>query len=359
MTEPKTPEQQMLERIDELKGKIAVLQSDVRLGKVRDQVEDQDTKVKSLRPCIQELRARGYVFGKGFEEKAEGFTRQWNMTRPKVVYEIERQAPGLVKELRPLEEEFTPLVGSGGRLAAKPAVERLESQVELLEGKVEAVVRGLEGAFDGLKAEIGQFKAQLDEVGKMLAIFAGAAAAGSFRLLPTEGAVMAVKATFSRDLKMDKDDPQGYLFLTDQRILFEQNQEIATKKVLFITTEKQKVQRLLFEAPVALVEQVQATKKGLFGHEDHLAFTFKSGAPLYQAWLHLDGQDCTAWQTQIGQACSGDLKSDRSVAIDPAEVEKVKAAPTQCPNCGAPVNQVVLRGMDSLTCEYCKHVMRL
>jgi predicted nucleic acid-binding Zn-ribbon protein len=359
MTDTKSPEQLMRERIDDLKEKIEELQSDVRLGSVRDQVEDLDTRIKGLRPCVQEIRARGYVFGKGFEQKAEGYASQWSTVRPRVVYELERQAPGLVKELHPLEGQLTLLNGAGSPLAAKPAVDRLESLVETLEGKVSAVVSSLEGMFDGLKTETAQFKAELEEIEEMLERFAAAASAGSFRMLATEGALLAVKAVFSRDAKMDKDDPQGYLFLTDQRILFEQNQEIATKKVLFITTEKQKVQKLLFEAPVVLVEQVQATKKGLFGHEDHLAITFKPGAPFYQAWLHLDGQDCNLWQTQIGRACGGELISDRAVAVDQAEVEKVKQAPSECPNCGAPVNQVVLRGMDCITCEYCKHVMRL
>lgn len=359
MADQKSPEQLLLERIDGVKDKVEGLQPKVRLSGLRDSVEDLDTRIKGLRPCVQELRKQGYVFGKGFEEKADEYARQWTGVRPRVMYEIERQAPELVRELQPLEGQLTAVRGRSNVLAASAEVERLESQVETLEGKVEAVARNLQGMFDSVQSETSKFKTELDRLVKMLAAFASAAAAGSFRLLPTEGAVMAVKATFSRDAKMEKDDPEGYLFLTDQRLLFEQNEEVATKKVLFITTEKHKVQKLLFEAPVALIETVQATKKGLFGHEDHLAFTFQSGAPMYQAWLHLDGQDCNEWQALIGRVRSGDLKGERAVAVDQAEVEKVKAAPTQCPNCGAPVNQVVLRGMDSITCEYCKHVMRL
>jgi hypothetical protein len=40
-------------------------------------------------------------------------------------------------------------------------------------------------------------------------------------------------------------------------------------------------------------------------------------------------------------------------------MDKVKAAPSQCPSCGGNINQVVLRGMDSLTCDYCGYVIRL
>ncbi len=357
MTE-QTPEQQMLERIDDCKNKLETLQSSARLSSLRDQIEDLDTQMKGLAPCVQDLREQGYVVGKGFEAAAADYARQWSTLRPRIVSEIDRQAPGLEAELRPLEGQSLAIQGINP-LAVKTAVDRLESALGTLESKVDAVERTISGMYDSLQKEAGEFKAKTERIQEMLEKFAGAAAAGSFRLLPTEGAVMAVKATFSRDQKMDKDDAQGFLFLTDQRLLFEQNQEVATKKVLFIATEKQKVQKLVFEAPVALIEQVQASKKGLFGHEDHLALTFKSGAPVYQAWLHLEGQDCNEWQGLIGRARSGDFANERAVAIDQAQVEKVKAAPTQCPNCGAPITQTVLRGMDSIQCEYCKHVIRL
>jgi len=47
------------------------------------------------------------------------------------------------------------------------------------------------------------------------------------------------------------------------------------------------------------------------------------------------------------------------VGIDQAEVEKVKSLPSQCPSCGGNLDQVVLRGQDSVKCEYCGYVIRL
>lgn len=355
MTE-RTPEQQMMERINSLSSNLQSLQSNARLSSVRDNVEDMDTLVNGLRPCVQELRELGYVFGKGFEAKAEGYAAQWNTMRGRILQEIDRQSPLLEQQLGPLEAQLAQVrARATSPNVVQSAVDRLESEVETLRSKVNAVESSINGMFDSLQSEAKTFKSAIDQAQEMLKHVAAA----SFRLLPTEGAVLAVKATYSRDPKMDKDDPQGFLFLTDQRLLFEQNQEVATKKVLFITTEKQKVQKLLLEVPLALLDQATASKKGLFGHEDHLEMRFKSGVQVPQAWFHLDGQDCNMWQTVIGQACSGGLVSDRAVAVDPEEVRKVKAAPSQCPNCGAPVTQVVLRGMDSITCAYCQQVMRL
>lgn len=354
----RSPEQEVISKINSAASKVSSLQADVRLAGLRDTVEDLDTQMSGLRPCVQDLRKRGYVFGKGMETQADGYSNQWRSLRVRVINEIQRQAPLLERELGPLETQLSQ-VRAGRPLMVKASVDRLESSLEAFEDKVGAVKSSVQGMFDSLQSESSEFKATLDRIDEMLKEFDSAAAAGTIRLLPTEGAVMAVKAKYSRDAKMEDSDPEGFLLLTDQRILFEQNEEVATKKVLFITTEKQKVRKLLLEAPVALLETVQAEKKGLFGHQDHLVITFKSGAPVYQAWFHLSGQDCNEWQQLLGKACSGGLETERAVAIDKTQVEKVKAAPSQCPNCGAPINQVVLRGMDSITCEYCRFVIRL
>jgi hypothetical protein len=184
-------------------------------------------------------------------------------------------------------------------------------------------------------------------------------AEATFQLLPTEAAIMAVKATWVKGEKEDNDDPQGILYLTDQRLLFEQKQELATKKVLFITTQKEKVQKLLLEVPVALVTNVKATKRGFLSHEDHIELSFSPEAAVETAHFHIDGQDCNLWQALIGRAKSRDFDADRAVAVDEAVVEKVRSAPTTCPQCGAAITTQILRGMDSVRCEYCGKVIRL
>jgi DNA-directed RNA polymerase subunit RPC12/RpoP len=148
------------------------------------------------------------------------------------------------------------------------------------------------------------------------------------------------------------------LYLTDQRLIFEQKEEIATKKVLFVVTEKQKVQGLQLEAPVALVEKVDASKQGMLKNEDHIEIRFLSGASVQAGHFHI-WKEGTAWQGLINRARAKDFDKGRSVALDQAAVDKVKAAPAQCPSCGSNITTVVLRGMDTIKCEYCGLVIRL
>jgi hypothetical protein len=118
------------------------------------------------------------------------------------------------------------------------------------------------------------------------------------------------------------------------------------------------VQNLLVEAPAALLDTVTTSKAGMLKNEDHIEIRFQSGAPVQTAHFHI-WQDCATWQGLLNRAKSKEFDKDRAVAIDQAEVDKVKAAPTQCPSCGATISVVVLRGQDSLKCEYCGAVIRL
>jgi hypothetical protein len=149
------------------------------------------------------------------------------------------------------------------------------------------------------------------------------------------------------------------LYLTDRRLLFEQKQEIATKKVLFVTTEKELVQELLLEVALGQIDSVRANREGLLGHEDHIYVELTADAPTRTAHFHLDGQDCMIWQALIARAKAGDFDQDRVVAVDEELVERARAAPTRCPVCNAPLQQRVVRGMDRLTCDYCGHTIRI
>jgi hypothetical protein len=352
-----SPQEKLASLLSSIQFDLNNLQSSVQLSSARDALEDMDARINGLPARIKDLRVRGYVFGKTFENKTADLRRRWLTVHSSVQNEISRQAPRLQAELSPLETQYVQ-VKSRAQFpsTALPAAERLKIALDTLENKVRSTESTIRGLYDSFSSEVSVFKTELDRVDWTLKQLAQ----GCFQLLATEGCVMAVEATFSRDDdKMEKDDAKGVLYLTDQRLIFEQKQEIATKKILFIATEKQKVQQVVLDVPVDMVEKVEAMKKGMFGNQDHLTILFKVGAPYRQVWFHLDGQDCQLWNGLIGRARTGDFNNDRAVAIDKKAEEKVRSAPSQCPNCGAPISATVLRGMLSITCEYCQFVIRL
>jgi predicted nucleic acid-binding Zn-ribbon protein len=350
------PAAQLAQEIDSLQTKLNDLQQDVRMATVRDEIEDIENKANGLPEKIKKLRGQGYVFENDLESRAADLKERWIAQKPYILQQVDQQSRDLDMEVSPVEVAMHQLSLRRDNVEqAQLYLNSAKSAISTLEGKVEAAKRSIQGMYDSFSSELDKLQARFDKLDWMLTQVAQA----TFRLLGTEAAVMAVEAIWIKDGKEDKDDPKGIFYLTDQRILFEQKQEIATKKFLFITTETQKVQKLLWESTASLIENVRPTKQGLFKNEDHLELSFGSGAPLRDAHLHLKGQDCNEWQALLGRAKSRDFDQERAIAVDQSAVQKVKSAPSKCPSCGGLITTEVLRGMDSIKCEYCGFVIRL
>lgn len=126
-----------------------------------------------------------------------------------------------------------------------------------------------------------------------------------------------------------------------------------------MTTESQKIQQLLYEVPVVSIEEIQSKKVGVFKNQDILEMRFAPGSFSAQAVLHIFNQPCEVWQKMITSVKNHEYDSKRVIVINNSLIEKVKHAPTQCPQCGGLITKPVLHGMDTITCEFCGKVIRL
>jgi len=350
-----TPQQQFDSDFSALQVAIKRLQDAARLNSARGAVERLDADIGVLPGQIAALRTQGYAFEKGLELEAMQIQAEWHGIESLTRSQIETQAAPLQAELRVLEGQMSQLAAQRANpTLARPQLERLKTSIQTLTSKTEAAERTISSAYQPISGKVSALKFRLQKLEWMMKQLAEA----SFKLLATESGIMAVKAVWCKDVKERPEDPDGVLYLTDQRLIFEQKEEIATKKVLFITTAKEKVQALKWEAPFALVEEVKPSKQGMLKNEDHLDIRFGPGAPLQTVHLHI-WQEASEWVQLINRAKTRDFDQTRALKIDEAAQEKVKAAPSQCPSCGANITQVVLRGMDSIKCEYCGYVIRL
>lgn len=332
------------------------LQDQIMLTPVNDELEDIASAINALPANIENIRARGYVFKSYLERKVETLNTQWTELRPQVQAAVQTQSNALRLEANPVQAQL-----NRRQLATAPLAS--------LEGKVTAALRNLQGMYDTLDDNINQTQQQLDDISWTLQ----QGELASFGFLAAETPVEAVPANWKKP--GDKDGVEGVLFLTDQRLLFEQKEEVATKKVLFITTEKTKVQALQWAVPVGQIEKAVGSTKGLMGKDDFLTITLVEsaglvgpegtslyddmGRPLRTTELHLKGERGEAWQAFIGRVKSGEIDKERTVPVDAAVTETVANAPTKCPNCGATITQTILRGQTEMTCEFCGSVIRL
>lgn len=348
--------QQLAAELSSLQSQANTLENDARLNSIQSEISTLDHSIGHLAQQLMDLRARGYVFEKDLEAKIEDCQKRWSNQHTLVMQQMMTQTNFLQMEMAQVNGLMTQLSASvGNPYGAQSLLAQARAALNSLQSKITAAQDSIRTIYHPFEEESQPLINHLNDIDWTLTQLAQA----TFQLLPSESALMAVRATYIKGAKETKEDPESVLYLTDQRLLFEQKQEIATKKVLFIATEKQKVQQLLLEAPLSPIDKVQGNKQGLFGHEDHLQISFNSGVTVNQAHFHINGQDSSAWQTLLNRAKARDFDPYRVAPVDQKEVEKVKAAPTQCPACGGILTQPVLRGMDSITCEFCGHVIRL
>lgn len=351
-TEPVNPIEEIRQEITSARSDLSRLINDCKLSTIIDEVSTLDTNIANMGLRIKKIRDRKYAFNKISEQEGIEFQKQWATKKGLIQNQTAIESNNLRLGLHPLESRIATLQVS---LGAVSLVKMAKSELDNYESRINASESMLRNLYDDLKTEVEKLDQQLDLVEYTL----DNSDAASFGFIPGESVVMAVKAVWAKDGKEKKEDPEGILFLTDQRLIFEQKEEIATKKVLFVTTERELVQKLQFEIPVVSIESVKATKQGLFKNEDWIELVLATGSFSREASLHLDGQDSGEWQKLINRVKTKEIDADRAIALDQAAVEKAKTAPSQCPNCGGAITKPVLRGMDTITCEFCGNVIRL
>jgi len=334
-------------KLDELQDQLGDLQESLLLTDVRNDMGDIETTLSLLPAEIEELRTRGYVFRSFLENKVKVLTEQWEEMDDRVSREVSRRQRELERETDVAESALRQAMS--GRASQ---VARAESAVETLERKVKAAQSAVEAMYEALQQNVDQTRSQVEQIRWLLDQIDEA----SFPLYPAEDPVAACQAQY---METKKEGPKGVLCLTDERLIFEQKEDIATKKVLFIATEKERVQQLIFSVPIVQVEEVKVSQKGFLGHKEMLELLFAPEADLSGATLRLHGADNEEWAGLIGRVKSGEIAKERTRPKEEAAVEAARAAPTKCPTCGATLTVEIVRGMREITCKYCGTVIRL
>ena len=338
-----------------LERELADLHDDARMASVRSEVERISALLAALPDRLRRVRARGFQFHATLEQELDRLAQDWNLFKPQMAAAIEREYQRLAVSMARIQEQ----VLAGRQYMALPvalASERVDTaaaQLSNFKSEIQAASSSLQSmltsASQGIrKAEkiIADAEAMLDELD-----------AATFRLLPGEAPVAMSQAEW---LRGKDDEVKGLLFITDHRLLFERKEEVVTKRKLLIFTEKKLVRELLFETPIGAVEKVTVERVGGLFKKQVVKVSFTSPpAPYAQALISLRG-DPEEWVGIITRIITGDADKDR-VAGPTQEQPAAPAEPRviKCSGCGATLTVPIVKGMQSVKCEYCGTVMRL
>ncbi len=296
---------------DELSGELTSLQTslqkiqtDAGFDDLTQDASEMEVLLHRVIELLESARDKGYRYQSDLETLAYQAAGDWEKASPQVRQSIARASREMDRELKNLDTQvqrlnaniYSAKAAESHLRTAKTKANSLLSKQADLSRQIEAKYSAAESQLYALESRLTAIHWALDQLDE-----------SQFELQTGEDLIMAVPARWDKE---GKDDPEGVLFLTNQHLVFERKEKVATKKVLFITTSSELVQEVILEQPLSAVQSYRAESKGLFGHQDFLSVEL-SEKKLGAVSLHLDGQDSKIWSELLKQAKSGAIEDQR------------------------------------------------
>ncbi len=343
---------QTVSRFDALRSRFDTLHSKVALADVSNAINSLTDDIERLPGEIAAVRERGYAFAAYLEHKAEVLAQRWQTLRDEARRQLEVEAARLQGEINGLRFRIDLAAGMRANpLALANQLPDLERVVQQVESALEAAETRIGAIFETLSNDTAQTLDQLTKVAWYLDQWDEA----SFKGLAGESLFLAAKAEWVATGK-GKDDPDGILYLTDQRLIFEQKETTGKKLGLFGGKKTQEVE---WTIPLNQISDVAPENKGFLGGKDMLNFMMGQGAPYPSIIVEVKGGvQSKFWAAQIKRMIAGQTDDERAIQPDPETLEALRSAPTACPSCGGTLPQLVANQRQT-ECPYCGMVIRV
>lgn len=331
-----------------LKARYSDLVKRVQMTDLIQETTNLGNQIETLPERIAQIRSRGYIFHAYMENKTEVLATQWDQMNDRVEAWLEQESQSLDDDLAQAAQYVIKLTSGSPTQMHRIIAEKFTAALDVLETQVKASEGRIRALYDAVDREVGQTDSQLNRIAQYLEWTESA----TFQLQNGESVFIVAEAEWDDN----RDKPDGYLFVTNRRVLFEQNEKTGKKLGFF---GGKQTQSLLWETELGTIEQITPEDKGLFGGKDLIHLKLGSGAPYAQIDLEIKGGiDSKDWAQQMNRAVRGLINQESTVEPDPDMIERLRKAPTDCPNCAGTLPQINAND-NQVTCKYCGNVIRI
>ena len=281
------------------------LQERVSFDEIEGDINELDSDLDHALSLLESAREKGFQYQGDLEDIAYDAMNRWQQVRDDVLKDINRHAAEFAGSLDPIDQQVKQLNAViANSTQAQSRLRDVRREVDSLADRLANAERAIEKVYGEIEAKVSELVQRLTRIHWALRQLDEA----SFPLSENENLVMGVAAEWDTG---KKDDPEGVLYLTDQRLLFERKEKVATKKVLFITTASEMMQEIVINEPLSEISKHKAHNKGLFGHHDYLEVVFKN-KKLGEVNLHINGQSSEYWNSLVTRAKTGKIEDERT-----------------------------------------------
>jgi len=333
--------------LEELDSQYKELSDQSLFDNIHQELDRIGHQLTDLPLTLTAVRKRGYVHSGQMEGTLKTYRKRWK----KIESETRDVITNSVDYLDDYAENAGDDLDKADDTWKNKHLDRAQRSINLFSEEIDKATENIESIYGPVRDALNEISSTLSHAEWMLDQIDQSQ---EIRLQLAEGPYAAVEAEWERD---GKEGPDGIFILTDQRLLFEQKEKVATKKLFgLFTTESESVQELLLDVSIQEIDSVEHGEEGGFlgiGSADILKLVFAASAPLSRARFHLKGQESSDWAIWIKNAKTGMLDRER---VKSAQAEREEATsitfPEQCPGCFAAVPPQP-HGITAVTCEFC------
>lgn len=321
------------------------VQQRAQLSTIRSEIGRIDGAFVDIPLKIGEANKRGFVFTKDMDDALALVEDEWlSGLQNAVDTDFDSGLQKLTHSAKSLDRTMTQLSRPN-----KLMVDRAESELEQLGSLISTTEQDIRGRYSTILSTINEIYDDLEEANTALDLLHDS----EIELRGNEAIVLVGEAEWEID--GEDEGPDGYLYLTDQRLLFEQKEEVAAKKFLFITTKTSEIQKLLVDVEIRHLDSIEHTDEKrrtlqIWGDEI-LSITLSGQADLSRLRFHIKDREADEWKETLQYVLSGRIQEDRFDFDDESETADL-VFPAACPNCMAAV-PAQPGGVTVYECEFC------
>lgn len=266
--------------ISGLRRDVDALIKEANLTVIANEVDRINKQHLALNDRLEQAPIARYAYKTDLFNQLQRLSMLWMVKVEQAKQQLDQEKPtlnaqittttGLLNQLTTADEAFYPQLKA-----------QLEGRISAMRQAVDAVERRIQSVYADEKKLTHDIAQQLDDVAWALE----QAERAELALLPGENLFIACKAEWVKTGK-GGEDPDGVLYLTNQRLLFEQSE---TKGKFLGLFGGKKVEGMLWTLTLADVSSVETDKKGLFGGKAMLTLTLTTGEPFDEAVIEVQG----------------------------------------------------------------------
>ncbi len=341
----------------ELQSEMSMLESRERSLKLRADLNSVQTDIADIAnaffavpTALRELNERGFVFTKDIEDDLAIIENQWHSDIKEDVEEALQQALSSIEQVeRKSDRQMDRLTSPTQSL-----INQAQTQLENLDSSIRSAEQSLRAHYRSIKDKVDEIQFDIAEAEQTLNLLNDS----KITLRGSEAPILAADARWERD--GEDEGPLGHLYLTDQRILFEQKEKVAEKKILFITTESKTVQKVWIDEELRHLKTIdhEEERRGMLNmkRREILSFVLQGQADTSRLKFQLVDQQASEWAEEVKMVLSGETAKDR-FDYDPETDSVTYTFPTECPNCLASVPPQPA-GVHIFQCGFCNSTIQ-